>query len=732
MERPQNFTVGDVVLSRRGYCISGTLTLTSHHLVFRFNPNDTKEGSDEKPAKPKEIWICYPIIGKMSKSRGSALLENRNNPFNSAVNSNFKDGNLSKYYESRSIDHYSASNIRIQCKDFTFYSFDFVNDMVANEVYHKLSTQISLPKVQRNLKLFYAYSYRPNVMESNLAVKGWDLFNPEEEYTRLGLANSGDEYWRVTTLNEEYKLCDTYPNLIVVPGTISDTVLKHAVRFRSKNRLPAIVYKHRLSANGNIIARCAQPLVGLNIQNRSIQDEKVITEIFKCHERERKENLKNDSEFIDQPQKNLIVDLRPITNAMAQHAMGAGTENIDFYRGKLHSDPRDSQPAYMIKNLDKIFCNIDNVHVMTDSLNKLFAALNDLDNFPVSLNADDDQISYAALQHALSKSQWLNRLSIILQAVDRITKSVHLNNTNVLIHCSDGWDRTSQTSALLQLCLDPYYRTLKGFMVLIEKEWVSFGFKFSLRADHGGCIGAILPKPPPDAEQNDSNDNSDEHLNGGAAGVASFLQKAANKAATRIRHTANAAAQAGHNIHRPPENALPNPESSSEPNGSNGTGTSTPSSNVDTDNDNEEQLHRFFSSRTYNGTVNKSPIFHQFIDCVYQIIRQHPEYFEFNSRFLKRLFYHYYSCQYGSFLCDTERELRHVYGLQNLTVSVWDYFNSRPNEFTNPKYNPQDEVLFFNYSDIKWWTELYGRSDEEMNGLSNSLDRKFAKINLNK
>lgn len=53
-----------------------------------------------------------------------------------------------------------------------------------------------------------------------------------------------------------------------------------------------------------------------------------------------------------------------------------------------------------------------------------------------------------------------------------------INGKNVLVHCSDGWDRTSQLSSLAQLLLDPYFRTLEGFAVLIEKDWVHFGHKF--------------------------------------------------------------------------------------------------------------------------------------------------------------------------------------------------------------------------------------------------------------
>lgn len=36
---------------------------------------------------------------------------------------------------------------------------------------------------------------------------------------------------------------------------------------------------------------------------------------------------------------------------------------------------------------------------------------------------------------------------------------------SVLVHCSDGWDRTAQVCSVASLLLDPYYRTMKGFMV---------------------------------------------------------------------------------------------------------------------------------------------------------------------------------------------------------------------------------------------------------------------------
>jgi len=81
----------------------------------------------------------------------------------------------------------------------------------------------------------------------------------------------------------------------------------------------------------------------------------------------------------------------------------------------------------------------------------------------------------------LAATKWLDHIKTVLQASYRIVELVIGQKSSVLVHCSDGWDRTAQMVSLAEIMVDPFYRTLKGFAILIQKEWCSFGHQFALR-----------------------------------------------------------------------------------------------------------------------------------------------------------------------------------------------------------------------------------------------------------
>lgn len=47
----------------------------------------------------------------------------------------------------------------------------------------------------------------------------------------------------------------------------------------------------------------------------------------------------------------------------------------------------------------------------------------------------------------------------------KIADKLESGKTSVVVHCSDGWDRTAQLTSLAMLMLDSHYRTIKGFQV---------------------------------------------------------------------------------------------------------------------------------------------------------------------------------------------------------------------------------------------------------------------------
>ncbi|RYP31168.1 hypothetical protein DL767_005921 [Monosporascus sp. MG133] len=655
---------------RGGEKHTGELHLAEHHMIFVI-PNILPEGAEppSKPPKPRELYIAYPIIAHCTFR-----------PCSSASG--------------------RPSSIRLRCRDFVFINLNIYDELQARETFEWIrSHTCRLGSIEK----LYAFSYQPLKAEKSL--DGWRLYDPRTEFRRQGISTkSVDRGWRISTINKDYSFSPTYPGLLVVPSKISDNVIKYAGAYRSRQRIPVLTYLHSL--NNCSITRSSQPLVGFR-GNRSIQDEKLVSACFSASatvefnglEADTAEpspsssqaSLCEDSFEVAEPsdteriedeliaagdsnydtktgkrliygaqQSNLIVDARPTINAVVMQAMGKGSENMEYY-----------------KFAKKAYLNIENIHVMRESLNMVIEALKDGDISRLPPNRE-----------LLTKSGWLKHITGILDGSALIARQVGIRHSHVLIHCSDGWDRTSQLSALSQLMLDPYYRTIEGFIILVEKDWLSFGHMFQQRS-------GLLSHEKWFVTERD------------AMAGSSIQPGESDGRAGEAFENALASAKRFFNKNR-------GPDTSAE---SDGDGINSPS-------DDPSQGRKSVTSEPIETTRPNeiSPVFHQFLDATYQLLRQHPNRFEFNERFLRRLLYHLYAGQYGTFLWNNEKARKDARATER-TRSVWDYFLSRRPEFVNPDYDPavddrqsgRERLLFPRLSEVRWWASVFGRSDSEMN-----------------
>jgi myotubularin-related protein 3/4 len=62
---------------------------------------------------------------------------------------------------------------------------------------------------------------------------------------------------------------------------------------------------------------------------------------------------------------------------------------------------------------------------------------------------------------SLEATNWLSHISSLIKTALAVAKAVEQERQHVVVHCSDGWDRTPQVVALAELLLDPFYRTIK-------------------------------------------------------------------------------------------------------------------------------------------------------------------------------------------------------------------------------------------------------------------------------
>ena len=329
---------------------------------------------------------------------------------------------------------YDAYPLEVTVKDTRVIKFHIWDQQ---RFYYNLSDAIN-PRSPIVWQIFAEEYNKANFRAQNIT-NGWDIYDPVIEFSRQGVTKVNDLGLRYCYVNRNFEMCSTYPQFLIEPSKMSDDELRQSSSYRSKGRLPIFTYYYNGNIDKNLkgiptLWRSAQNKRGLMGNKRSTSDEKLLNVIS------------------EMSGKLYIYDCRPKLNALVNRVNGGGYENVDHYN-----------------NVSLNFCEIDNIHKARKALSSLYSLclgnnINDYNNFWTSLE----------------ESGWFQFIYLLLKNANEISKILQ-NNNSVLIHCSDGWDRTAQLSSLSQMLLDPFYRTINGFAVLVEKDWLSFGHQFGLR-----------------------------------------------------------------------------------------------------------------------------------------------------------------------------------------------------------------------------------------------------------
>uniref|UniRef100_A0A673XU07 SET binding factor 1 n=1 Tax=Salmo trutta TaxID=8032 RepID=A0A673XU07_SALTR len=357
------------------------------------------------------------------------------------------------------------------------------------------------------------------------------------DYQRLGLGTlsnsltrSKNEPFRISTVNRMYTVCRSYPGLLIVPQSIPDSTIQRISRCYRQNRFPVVCWRN--SRTKAVLLRSAglhaKGVVGFfkspnapsagpsQAESTSLEQEKYMQAIISsmpsyCEPSGRNTLGGFTSTHMTLGQRARVISLsQPRVSGKARNPPGGkwgsirGSGRLSAYNpevGNRLSSKESPQPnggpsealfltqqrAYLYIIGDKtqlkggkqdsfqqwevVPIEVCDVRQVKNSFKKLMKAC-----VPSSATSEPSMTFHRCLE----ESEWMCLLHRVLQVSVLVVELLD-TGSSVMVSLEDGWDVTTQVVSLVQILSDPYYRTFDGFRLLVEKEWLSFGHRFSHR-----------------------------------------------------------------------------------------------------------------------------------------------------------------------------------------------------------------------------------------------------------